>query len=59
MPSDAPGASGFEFHHRPGHEWWYFPDMTRRVPHSAFHARTAQATRPRHSIEFRTIAYFA
>jgi len=76
MPPDAPGASGFEFHHRPGHQWWYFPDMTRdeilffklndsdharawRVPHSAFHDRTAAATKPRHSIEFRTIAYFA
>jgi hypothetical protein len=75
MPADAPGASGFEFHHRPGHQWWYFPDMTRdeilfftlndsdqsrawRVPHSAFHDEAAQATRPRHSIEFRTIAYF-
>jgi hypothetical protein len=76
MPPDAPGASGFEFHHRPGHEWWYFSDLTRdeillftlndsdhsrawRVPHSAFHDKTAQATNPRHSIEFRTIAYFA
>jgi hypothetical protein len=29
-----------------------------RVPHSAFHDRTAQATEPRHSIEFRTIAFF-
>jgi hypothetical protein len=29
-----------------------------RVPHSAFLDRTARATRPRHSIEFRTIAYF-
>jgi hypothetical protein len=76
MPPDAPGASGFEFHHRPGHRWWYFPAMTRdeilffklndsdhtkawRVPHSAFHDKTAAATNPRHSIEFRTIAYFA
>jgi hypothetical protein len=75
MPADAPGASGFEFHHNPGHQWWYFPDMTRdeilfftlndsdhtrawRVPHTAFHDTTAQATEPRHSIEFRTIAYF-
>jgi hypothetical protein len=75
MPSDAPGTSGFEFHHNPGHQWWYFPEMTRgeilffklndsdhsrawRVPHSAFRDRTAQATQPRHSIEFRTIAYF-
>ncbi|HEU5157651.1 MAG TPA: CmcJ/NvfI family oxidoreductase [Streptosporangiaceae bacterium] len=29
-----------------------------RVPHSAFHDATAKATVPRHSIEFRTIAYF-
>jgi hypothetical protein len=29
-----------------------------RVPHSAFYDGTARATRPRHSIEFRTIAYF-
>ena len=75
MPPDAPGTSGFEFHHRPAHQWWYFPDMTRdeilfftlndsdqsrawRVPHSAFHDKAARATRPRHSIEFRTIAYF-
>jgi len=75
MPADAPGTSGFEFHHNPAHQWWYFPDMTRdevlffkfndsdhtrawRVPHSAFRDATAQATQPRHSIEFRTIAYF-
>jgi hypothetical protein len=75
MPPDAPGTSGFEFHHQPGHRWWYFPGMTRdevlffklndsdhtrawRVPHSAFLDRTAVATRPRHSIEFRSIAYF-
>lgn len=75
MPPDAPGTSGFEFHHNPGHQWWYFPNMTRdeilffkfndsdhsrawRVPHSAFHDPTARATQPRHSIEFRTIAYF-
>jgi hypothetical protein len=75
MPPDAPGASGFEFHHNPRHQWWYFPDMTRdevllfklndsdharawRVPHSAFHDGAARATEPRHSIEFRTIAYF-
>jgi len=75
MPEDAPGTSGFEFHHNPGHQWWYFPGMTRdeilffalndsdharawRVPHSAFHDTTARATEPRHSIEFRTIAYF-
>ena len=75
MPADAPGTSGFEFHHNSGHQWWYFPDMTRdeilfftlndsdqsrawRVPHSAFHDKAARATRPRHSIEFRTIAYF-
>jgi hypothetical protein len=29
-----------------------------RVPHSAFHDATAKATVPRHSVEFRTIAYF-
>jgi hypothetical protein len=75
MPEDAPGTSGFEFHHNPAHQWWYFPDMTRdeilffklndsdhsrawRVPHSAFRDATAAATRPRHSIELRTIAYF-
>jgi hypothetical protein len=29
-----------------------------RVPHSAFHDKAAKATEPRHSIEFRTIAYF-
>lgn len=75
MPRDAPGASGFEFHHNPNHQWWYFPDMTRdeilffklndsdesrawRVPHTAFHDQTAKATQPRHSIEFRSIAYF-
>jgi hypothetical protein len=75
MPADAPGASGFEFHHNPNHQWWYFPDMTRdeilffklndsdeslawRVPHCAFHDVTAEATQPRHSIEFRSIAYF-
>jgi hypothetical protein len=75
MPPDAPGASGFEFHHSPGHRWWYFPEMTRdeilfftlndsdharawRVPHSAFRDRSVQAAKPRHSIEFRTIAYF-
>jgi hypothetical protein len=75
MPEDAPGTSGFEFHHNPAHQWWYFPDMTRdeilffklndsdhsrawRVPHSAFRDGTARAAQPRHSIEFRTIAYF-
>lgn len=75
MPADAPGASGFEFHHNPDHRWWYFPDMTRdeillfklndsdesrawRVPHTAFRDPTVPATQPRHSIEFRTIAYF-
>ncbi|MEV5411341.1 CmcJ/NvfI family oxidoreductase [Thermopolyspora sp. NPDC052614] len=75
MPADHPGAKGFEFHHKPYHQWWYFPDMTRdeilliklndsdrsvawMVPHSAFHDRTAAATHPRHSIEFRSIAYF-
>jgi hypothetical protein len=75
MPPDAPGTSGFEFHHNPAHQWWYFPDMTRdeilffklndsdhtrawRVPHSAFRDSTARATQPRHSIEFRSIAYF-
>jgi len=75
MPPDAPGASGFEFHHNPDHQWWYFPDMTRDeilffklndsdesvawgAPHSAFHDETAKATQPRHSIEFRSIAYF-
>ena len=29
-----------------------------RVPHSAFLDRTARAAQARHSIEFRTIAYF-
>jgi hypothetical protein len=75
MPANAPGASGSEFLHSPGHQWWYFPDMTRdellllklndsdhsvawRVPHSAFHDKAAKATVPRHSIEFRTIAFF-
>jgi hypothetical protein len=29
-----------------------------RVPHSAFHDTGAQATVPRHSVEFRSIAYF-
>jgi hypothetical protein len=75
MPPDAPGTSGFEFHHNPRHQWWYFPDMTRdeillfklndsdharawRVPHTAFRDETARATQPRHSIEFRSIAYF-
>jgi len=75
MPPDAPGTSGFEFRHNPGHQWWYFPNMTRdeilffklndsdhtrawRVPHSAFRDPIARATEPRHSIEFRTIAYF-
>ncbi|HEX5997722.1 MAG TPA: CmcJ/NvfI family oxidoreductase, partial [Jiangellales bacterium] len=29
-----------------------------RVPHTAFHDQSAAATEPRHSIEFRTIAYF-
>jgi hypothetical protein len=75
MPEDAPGTSGFEFHHNPAHQWWYFPGMTRdeilfftlndsdhsrawRVPHSAFRDRAARATEPRHSIEFRTIAFF-
>ena len=29
-----------------------------RVPHSAFHDKTARATQPRHSIEFRSVAYF-
>jgi hypothetical protein len=75
MPADAPGASGWEFHHNPAHQWWYFPDMIRdeilffkfndsdhsvawRVPHSAFHDPAARATAPRHSIEFRSIAYF-
>lgn len=75
MPPDAPGASGFEFHHNPDHRWWYFPDMTRdeilffklndsdqsrawRVPHTAFRDPTVRAAQPRHSIEFRTIAYF-
>ena len=29
MPADWPGTSGFEFHHNPGHQWWYFPGMNR------------------------------
>ena len=75
MPPDAPGTSGFEWHHNPAHQWWYFPDMTRdevllitlndsdhsrawRVPHTAFHDTAARATEPRHSIEYRVIAYF-
>jgi hypothetical protein len=29
-----------------------------RVPHSAFHDVSGSATQPRHSIEFRTVAYF-
>ncbi|MGH3212388.1 MAG: CmcJ/NvfI family oxidoreductase, partial [Trebonia sp.] len=75
MPRDAPGTSGFEFHHSPAHQWWYFPGMTRdevlffkfndsdhtrawRVPHSAFLDPTVRDARPRHSIEFRTVAYF-
>jgi hypothetical protein len=75
MPADWPGTSGFEFHWKPGHQWWYFPGMNRdeillftlndsdrsrawRVPHSAFHDTAARATVPRHSIEFRSIAYF-
>lgn len=75
MPENAPGASGSEFLHKPGHQWWYFPNMTRdeilllklndsdhsvawRVPHSAFHDRTARATQPRHSVEVRIVAYF-
>jgi len=29
-----------------------------RTMHSAFHDQTAQAIQPRHSIEFRTVAYF-
>ena len=29
-----------------------------RVPHSAFLDRSARATQPRHSVEFRTVAYF-
>jgi hypothetical protein len=33
-------------------------DRAWRVPHSAFFDPNAQATQPRHSIEFRTIAYF-
>jgi hypothetical protein len=69
----APDA-GFEFHHNPAREWWYFPDSTREeillfkvnesdqsrlgVPHSAFRDASVRAAKPRHSIEFRTIAYF-
>jgi hypothetical protein len=29
-----------------------------RVPHTAFHDKTANATQPRHSIELRSLAYF-
>jgi hypothetical protein len=29
-----------------------------RVPHSAFRDASVRAAKPRHSIEFRTIAYF-
>lgn len=29
-----------------------------RTPHSAFHDQSVQAAQPRHSIEFRTVAYF-
>jgi len=29
MPAGHPSASGSEFVHRPGHRWWYFPDMHR------------------------------
>jgi hypothetical protein len=67
--------SGSEFHFSPGHEWWYFPDMTRdellffvfhdtdhsrawRVTHTAFRDPTVHTTVPRHSIEFRTFAFF-
>ncbi|TNC21536.1 CmcJ/NvfI family oxidoreductase [Amycolatopsis alkalitolerans] len=75
MPATTPGTSGSEFHHNPGHRWWYFPGMTRdeilffklndsdhtvawRVPHTAFRDPTVQTSTPRHSIEFRTVAYF-
>ena len=67
--------SGSEFHFSPGHEWWYFPDMTRdellffvfhdtdhsrawRVIHTAFRDPNVHTAVPRHSIEFRTFAFF-
>lgn len=67
--------SGSEFHYRPSHRWYYYPNMTReealffvlhdsdhtrawRVMHSAFLDAAAQATVPRHSIEYRTVAFF-
>ncbi|MCP2636315.1 hypothetical protein K0817_007000 [Microbacterium sp. HD4P20] len=67
--------SGSEFHYRPSHRWYFYPDMTRdelllfvlhdsdhsrawRVMHSAFLDAEAHAASPRHSIEYRTVAYF-
>lgn len=41
----------FKFHDSDHSRAW-------RVPHSAFHDRTARASVPRHSIEFRTFAFF-
>jgi hypothetical protein len=43
---------------RPGDWRFSRPGIAWRVPHSAFRDSTARATQPRHSIEFRTIAYF-
>lgn len=75
-PTTRSNVSGSEFHHKPHHRWYYFPDMNReevlfftfhdsdhesgawRVMHSAFHDLTARATVPRHSVEFRSVAYF-
>lgn len=67
--------SGSEFHYRPDHRWYYYPDMTRdevlffvlhdsdhsgawRTMHSAFLDAEATAAVPRHSIEYRTLAFF-
>jgi hypothetical protein len=71
-----PVGSSWKVRHRPGHEWWYFPGMTRdevlllklgdtdrsgawATPHAAFADPAGQGGVPRHSIEFRTFAYFS
>jgi hypothetical protein len=69
-----PVGSSWKVGYDPSHEWWYFPGMNRdevlliklgdtdrsvawAAPHAAFPIR-GHAAEPRHSIEFRTFAYF-
>ena len=61
------------FEYSPEHKWWYFNDMksdeaivfklydsdqVTRVPHAAFHDSLREGTKPRESVEIRTIVCY-